>query len=975
MSAMTFARWCALAPVLFAVWTSECADLVRWHGAALADWTNVTAQCRNVRRTGDGIGGEATGTDSQLTTALRTPFVPRANQTVVLRARTSEGGRGQLFWLREGDADASESRQRPFYFARDNEWHEYRIRPAWRGEKPIVGLRLDFPQELRGGTWEVADIRVEAVGEELNLDTREKTGVRFDLTMPAGVHYCSLVWDGSKGPGKFGFSPAVDGKRHTYYFDLKGKWKGTVWSFEVAQVRKERVLDVENLEFVAKRPALGADPVVLSARPAEAIPRAGRPLPVEVVVRNFGTEALKDACFVLPDGSRQAVGLGGGDGRDSIDNDMADEPAGERAFRIVFPDPGAGDFAADLLLRGANFAERRFSVSAKVLPSLGLPRADYPPQPRPVGTAPYEIGAFLFPGWTDHRWHAVRSHAPWRKPVLGWYDETKPETIDWQIKHLVENGVSYVFVDWYWNAGHMYLNHWMKAFARAKYRRHLKWSLMWCNHNPPGTHSAEDQRRVTEYWIKNYFADPQYQKIDGKPVVSVWSSGAMEHDWKAKGGCRALLDISREMAKAAGYPDIHFVAVRGDDSERPEVLKLYEDRGFDATCVYKYMGVIPGVTCGVDFSRPYKWLADSSYGHWKRLEKNTSLPFLPSLTTGWDDRPWRGENGYEIYGMNARDFRRICADAKRYSDESGRRMLLMGPLDEWGEGSIGYPNAEHGFGLLEAVRETFGRRDAQGTFPLNYAPEDVGLTCPQRPEPAAADETVSSLASGGANTVSGVGQVTSQGNVRYEGQGRTGGLLCVGSSFAWHAPNPKSLKWFGDWGMAASAREKDAVHRVWAAVRRVNPGAPLCIAQSADWERHYDGDEEFLARNYPQVRGFKPDWILIITTVGNAPKSLVDREPLGAHYEKMVEWFRQTNPNAKVVLSTGSNPEFARTIREYGAKRGFPVVDFAEFLEKPGMRATGLFEHPGVAWHPSDAGFAEMARRYVSAFGLRMSAE
>ena len=76
--------------------------------------------------------------------------------------------------------------------------------------------------------------------------------------------------------------------------------------------------------------------------------------------------------------------------------------------------------------------------------------------------------------------------------------------------------------------------------------------------------------------------------------------------------------------------------------------------------------------------------------------------------------------------INAADFRRICADAKKFADETGVTRLLIGPLDEWGEGSIGYPNRELGFGMLEAVRDTFGEKPAEG-WPLNYAPEDVGL--------------------------------------------------------------------------------------------------------------------------------------------------------------------------------------------------------------------------------------------------------
>ena len=42
-----------------------------------------------------------------------------------------------------------------------------------------------------------------------------------------------------------------------------------------------------------------------------------------------------------------------------------------------------------------------------------------------------------------------------------------------------------------------------------------------------------------------------------------------------------------------------------------------------------------------------------------------------------------------VKNINASDFRRICADARQFADETGITRLLIGPLDEWGEGSIG----------------------------------------------------------------------------------------------------------------------------------------------------------------------------------------------------------------------------------------------------------------------------------------------
>ena len=738
--------------------TGVAEEVVALRGDAMKVWTGHVCQCRDVRFEGSVVKGVVTGRDAQLYAKLPTPLKPKGNHVVYLKMKTPRGGRGQLFWIREGDKMASEARQKSFNYVADGAWHTYRIKPGWSGSQAIRQLRVDFPVEFEGGTgFEFAEVVIAKEGALIDVDTKGKIGVAFRLQMPKGVNYCTMHWvtDDEVGNGGQGFTTATDGCPHNYWFDLRSAkvlgwgphrgwkaWKGRLSQFTVEQTRSERELPVKNLTFLDVKPDTPADPSITSARPAEAIPRAGRPFPVEVIVRNFGTRAAENLVFSfedLPAGVKvldtaaltPADPLPGSDGTETINWDCRPPLVCERVYRFVLSDLGEGEKTFGVTLKADGVPAQRVAVEAKVLPSLGLAKEAYPSEPKPVVTAPYEVGAFLFPGWTTHRWHGVWSHAPWRKPVLGWYDEEKPETIDWQIKHMVENGISFVFVDWYWSRGRQHLNHWMKSFKEAKYRKYLKWSLMWANHNGKGSHSVADQEKVTKFWVENYFNDPQYQTIDGMPVVSIWSPKGMEVDMEGQGGCKALLEVSQRVAKEAGYKGIYFVAVRGPDSEEPEFLKTFRDQGFRMTCVYKYMGGIAGAPMGPAGSRPFKWLADTSLNHWRALKKNSVLPFLPSLSTAWDDRPWRGEVGWEITDINPVDYRKICADAKTYSDETGDRLLLMGPLDEWGEGSIGYPNQELGFGMFEAVRDVFGRKPATG-WPVNYAPEDVGLVCPQR---------------------------------------------------------------------------------------------------------------------------------------------------------------------------------------------------------------------------------------------------
>ena len=206
----------------------------------------------------------------------------------------------------------------------------------------------------------------------------------------------------------------------------------------VEQVKANKALSVDNLHFVAGRPELPPDLGVTYAGPELAIPRTGRPLALELILRNYGTAPARNVRFALdglPPGCRvldladlaPAGEIGACEGWDSVGDDwVSGQLPNERRFRVTLSDPGAGRHAFGLSVSADGMSSRRMPVTAEVLPSLGLAKAAYVPVPTPVKTGKYEVGAFLFPGWDSHMWHGVWTRAPHRKPVLGWYDETKP---------------------------------------------------------------------------------------------------------------------------------------------------------------------------------------------------------------------------------------------------------------------------------------------------------------------------------------------------------------------------------------------------------------------------------------------------------------------------------------------------------------------------------------------------------------------
>lgn len=692
--------------------------LPAWRDAAsLQSWTKWTCQCAEARWADGALRVVCGGSDAQIySSAFDIPA--SSSQVVTFKAKGSRGGTGELFWMPPGKGPR-QAWSVHFDWVGDGEWHEYRVRPYWQGEGRIGRLRLDFPMSAAdGGVFEIAGLSVEDAGGAIYLPADRYAGVAFSLCASSnGLGEVRWASTGMSGLQKTAFRVPGDGRVHRHYLNLSDHraWLGRITHLEVCP--PPGVARPADVAPVKEAPDFPPDLLVRSAGMSDAFNRVGAPVPLTVRVDNLGTRAARNVRLTaerLPEGVRFV---------------NAQECAGRTVhgldgttFAPVLECAAAGTFTAVFTVRDDSGCATSVSAPVTVLPSLNLPKASYVPPPQPVETD-YDVAALYFPGWNRiEAWQRVWKVCPERKPVLGWYDEANPEVVDWQIKWLVENGIRTLYVDWYWCRGGQSLDHWVKAFQKARYRSHLKWAMMWANHNAAGSHSVEDQRNVTRFWIENYFNTPEYLQIDGKPVVWLWSPQNMDRDVK-DGGCRRLLEVSREMARAAGYKGIHFIAMKWPEADcSPKTIRKYRDMGFDMTGIYHFMDPGAYEPYGRRFS--YSSVARANPENWRAQHKAGVLPFLPNLSTGWDDRPWNDH--CEIYGKNVADFRRICEEAKRFADETGVRRLCLAPLNEWGEGSYAEPNAEHGFGFYEAVRDVFCKKPAGG-WPVNFAPKDVGL--------------------------------------------------------------------------------------------------------------------------------------------------------------------------------------------------------------------------------------------------------
>lgn len=210
------------------------------------------------------------------------------------------------------------------------------------------------------------------------------------------------------------------------------------------------------------------------------------------------------------------------------------------------------------------------------------------------------------------------------------------------------------------------------------------------------------------------------------------------------------------------------------------------------------------------------------------------------------------------------------------------------------------------------------------------------------------------------NTVDATVQLTDSGAVRFfnsRGQGKR--VMFMGNSMTLHGIKP-DIGWHGEWGMAASAPEKDYVHCLMGAIEGATSDPVFCICQVSVWERSYKDGREFFPR-YENAMRFRPD-ILVMRYIENCPKADFDSAIFKAESKLLID--KLCKEGTQVILTTGfwRHPG-DEAIRQLGKEMNVPVVELGDLGEQDEMKAIGLFEHRGVANHPGDKGMQAMSDR------------
>ena len=378
---------------------------------------------------------------------------------------------------------------------------------------------------------------------------------------------------------------------HVYNQNVGGSsgWFATVSQLSLT-ISENTILAISRIAVSASLQG-PADIALDACAPATPLVRAGRSFPFSCRVTNHGPQPIHNvsASLALPE-----------DGNITIQSSppaLASVATGfpqTVTWTLIAAQPAVESVSASVTSQDAGNA----TVVAGVLvnPVVAVQPSPYVPEPAPA-YSDYDVGIFYFPGWAiNSHWDPIRAF-PERQPVLGYYEEGSPQVLDWQIKWAVEHGIKFFAVDWYWGnlpntpQGEWY-NTFLHAYSSAAYRNYAKFCIAYSGQWPT---SQPEFLTIVQTWINEYFSQPGYYKVDGRPVVFIRDPGTV--DANLGGSSAAALAAARQLAHNAGLPGIYFATT---SSNNPPQLAADGYSAVSAGSYAGFVGTYQGILFDVD---------------------------------------------------------------------------------------------------------------------------------------------------------------------------------------------------------------------------------------------------------------------------------------------------------------------------------------------------------------------------------------
>ena len=380
-------------------------------------------------------------------------------------------------------------------------------------------------------------------------------------------------------------------------------------------------------------------------------------------------------------------------------------------------------FILTLVLSVSSFAQdRKYDVAAFLYPAYAADDPRLTPF-WPMGIGEWETVMTVQDRFPGHYWK--------REPVWGYINEADPAVMEMEINQAVKHGVNVFIFDWYWYDGRPFMETTLNnGFLQAENRNDMQFYLMWANHDVlnlwdtrlydckednviwRGQVDREEFEKICKRNIEKYFKQPNYYKIDGKPVFMIYDIKVLI---VGLGGFEAAADALNwftEETKKAGFPgldlqlttwapNLDYSGLDGNKTFEPGndfVNKL----GFDSMTHYQFAHFN-------GMYDEYEIIVKNAIKERQKLDKEFDVPYYPHVSIGWDNSPRTRESAVSL-NNTPEEFQKALQAAKYFLDARPELhpLITINSWNEWTETSYLQPDDVYGYGYLEAVRNVFG---------------------------------------------------------------------------------------------------------------------------------------------------------------------------------------------------------------------------------------------------------------------------
>ena len=335
--------------------------------------------------------------------------------------------------------------------------------------------------------------------------------------------------------------------------------------------------------------------------------------------------------------------------------------------------------------------------------------------------------------WQGDKW--VNDYRCGVFPILGKYSSKDIMVINKHVDWATGHGIDVFFINW---AGLDYQDEALKYYflnadlvKKGDIKFIILYETIWRLIDSHPGWNLSDPRNVEildtdfEYLSRNYFGNPSYFKINGRPVVYIYEGKGVFGDISQIAKLRERYNLF--LISDHGHPLANPEHIFPQDSPFAvrwgEAAKLF-DALMPAAGLYDGFLWYINYFKGLNVSNPLdnnKWLEYKKLGNdkWYQFSKDNNLTFIPSVTVGISYRccPWGDKNWPKLDRDPAQLKERLEFELK-YLDNP--KILFIAEFNNFFEEAAMEPDSKYGFSLLKTLRDVLERLKHEATVVKLY---------------------------------------------------------------------------------------------------------------------------------------------------------------------------------------------------------------------------------------------------------------